>query len=306
VTSVSALGSGKQRGIAFGGGGEWFVAWTLAFLSTAREHGVDLGSADLTVGTSAGSLVGAFLVDKRLWRGTKELGFLADHPTLLARMVKTSTGSKSQQRAALALEKAASTDPESIVQIGRAAMAARNAPVAAYERSLKMMLGHGDWPGAAHHVTAVDCFTGERIVIGPEDGVPIVTACAASSSLPGVNGPVWVGDRLCMDGGVSTSSTHADLLAGAERAVIFSMMSLTPTEAKARGGSFGFAERLRPGTARREAEALDAAGTKTLLIAANPDPDIDFMDPAQLAGALADGATCARAMIDELRATWGG
>jgi NTE family protein len=301
---MSALGEGKQRGIAFGGGGEWFVAWTLSFLATARKHGVDLGDADLTVGTSAGSLVGAYLTSERLWRGEREMSFLADHPALLARMVKTSTGSESQRRAASALAEATSTEPETIVEIGRAAMAARNAPVEAYERSLRLMLGHGEWPSPAHHVTAVDCFSGERVVIDHETGVSIATACAASSSLPGVNGPVWIGDRLCMDGGVGTSSTHAGLLGGAARAVIFSMMSLTPAEAAAHKGSFGFAERLHPGTARREAEALEAAGTRALLAAANPDPGIDFMDPAELAGALADGAARAEAMLDELAAVW--
>jgi NTE family protein len=301
---VTVAASGKQRGIAFGGGGEWFVAWTLAFLSAARRGGVDMGNADVTVGTSAGSVIGAFLTSERLWRGTVEMEFLGDHPALLARMVKTSTGSSSQHRAERALAAAKSTDREEIVAIGRAAMAARNAPVEAYERSLRTMLGHGDWPSAAHHVTAVDCYTGERVVIGPDSGVPIATACAASSSLPGVNGPVWIGDRLCMDGGVGTSSTHADLLAGAERTVIFSMMSLTAEQAAARSGSFGFAERLHPGTARHEADALAAAGTKTLLVAANPDPGTDFMDPAELAGALEDGAARAAAMADELAAVW--
>jgi NTE family protein len=297
-------GTGKQRGIAFGGGGEWFVAWTLSFLSAAKRAGVDLGTADVTVGTSAGSLVGAFLTSERLWRGTKEMDVLGAHPALLARMVKTSTGSASQRRAATALAEAKDTDPGTIVEIGRAAMAAKNAPVDAYQRSLRAMLGHGDWPSPAHHVTAVDCFSGERIVIDHESGVPIATACAASSSLPGVNGPVWIGDRLCMDGGVSTSSTHADLLVGAERAVIFSMMSLTPAEAAARTGSFGFAERLHPGTARREAEALTASGTKALLIAANPAPGIDFMDPSQLEAAIKDGATRATAMIEDLATVW--
>lgn len=301
---MTASWSGGQRGIAFGGGGEWFVAWTLSFLGTARHRGVDLGSADITIGTSAGSLVGAFLTSERLWRGTVEMDFLGDHPALLARMVKTSTGSASQRRAADALAGAKSTDHETVVEIGRAAMAARNAPVEAYERSLRLMLGHEDWPSPAHHVTAVDCYTGERVVIDHEDDVPIATACAASSSLPGVNGPVWIGDRLCMDGGVGTSSTHADLLAGVERAVIFSMMSLTEEEAAARGGGFGFAERLHPGTARREAEALTAGGTKTLLVAANPAPGIDFMDPTELEGALEDGAARANSMIDELAMVW--
>ena len=297
-------GSGKQRGIAFGGGGEWFVAWTLSFLTAAKRHGVDLGTADITVGTSAGSLVGAFLTSERLWRGTTEMDLLASHPALLVRMVKTSTGSASQQRAAAVLAGARSTDRETIVEIGRAAMAARNAPVDAYERSLRLMLGHGDWPSPAHHVTAVDCYTGEQVVIDHESDVPIATACAASSSLPGVNGPVWIGDRYCMDGGIGTSSTHAGLLGGVERAVIFSMMSLTPAEAAARTGSFGFAERLHPGTAQREADDLTAAGTKTLLVAANPDPGIDFMDPAGLAAAIEDGAARATSLIDDLAAVW--
>jgi NTE family protein len=301
---MPAHGSGRQRGIAFGGGGEWFVAWTLSFLATAKRHGVDLGSADITIGTSAGSIVGAFLSDDRLWRGTTEMDILASHPALLARMVRTSTGHASQRRAAEVLAEATSTERASVIEIGRAAMASRNAPVDGYERSLRLMLGRGDWPSPAHHVTAVDCYTGERIVIDHQSGIPIATACAASSSLPGVNGPVWLGDRYCMDGGIGTSSTHADLLAGVERAVIFSMMSLTSQQAAALTGSFGFAERLHPGTAQREADDLASAGTRTLLVAANPDPEIDFMDPAQLAGAIDDGRARAASLIEDLAAVW--
>jgi NTE family protein len=300
---VASPGSGRQRGIAFGGGGEWFVAWTLSFLRVARERGVDLGSADVTVGTSAGSVVGALLTSGRLWRGAEEIGVLANHPGLAARMVRTSSA-PSQQRAASLLADACAIDPDVIREIGRAAMAARNPAVPAYERSLRGMLGHGAWPSPAHYVTAVDCYTGERIVIDHADGVPIATACAASSSLPGVNGPVWIGDRCCMDGGVSGSSTHSDVLAGVQRAVIFSMMSLTPAQAAERDGSFGFAERLAPGTARRETDALTAGGTRTLLISADPKPGIDFMDPGQLAGAIQDGAARAEAMIDDLAAVW--
>jgi NTE family protein len=301
---MSSRGSGKQRGIAFGGGGEWFVAWTLSFLSTAKRHGVDLGTADITIGTSAGSIVGAFLTNDRLWRGTTEMDILASHPGVLARMVRTSTGHASQQRAAQLLADAKSTDRDTVIDIGRAAMASRNAPVDDYERSLGLMLGHGDWPSPAHYVTAVDCYTGERVVIDHRCGIPITTACAASSSLPGVNGPVWIGDRYCMDGGISWSSTHSDLLAGTQRAVIFSMMSLTTGQAAARTGSFGFAERLHPGTAQREADELASAGTRTLLVAANPDPEIDFMDPAQLAGAIDDGRARATSIIHDLAAIW--
>jgi NTE family protein len=301
---MSSAGSGKRRGIAFGGGGEWFVAWTLSFLAAAKLHGVDFGTADTTIGTSAGSIVGAFLTDDRLSRGTTEMDILGSHPAVLARMVRTSTGHASQQRAADLLAEAKSTDRDAVIEIGRAAMASRNTQVDDYQRSLRLMLGHGNWPSPAHHVIAVDCYTGERVVIDHESGISIATACAASSSLPGVNGPVWIGDRYCMDGGIGTSSTHADLLAGTERAVIFSMMSLTSRQAAARSGSFGFAERLHPGTARREADDLASAGARTLLVAANPDPEIDFMDPAQLAAAIEDGRARATSMIDDLAAVW--
>jgi NTE family protein len=301
---MSSRGSGKQRGIAFGGGGEWFVAWTLSFLAAAKRHGVDLGGADITIGTSAGSIVGAFLTNDRLWRGTTQMDILASHPALLRRMVRTSTGQASQQRAADLMAVAKSTDREAVIEIGRAAMASRNAPVDDYERSLRLMLGHGGWPSPAHHVTAVDCYTGERVVIDHESDIPIAAACAASSSLPGINGPVWIGDRYCMDGGIGTSSTHSDLLAGIQRAVIFSMMSLTSAQAAARTGSFGFAERLHPGAAQREADELTSSGTRTLLVAANPDPEIDFMDPAQLAGAIGDGRARATSMIEDLAAVW--
>ena len=46
-------------------------------------------------------------------------------------------------------------------------------------------------------------------------------------------------------------------------------------------------------------------GTRTLLVAANPDPGIDFIDPSRLAGAIEDGATRADPIIEELASVWG-
>jgi hypothetical protein len=82
------------------------------------------------------------------------------------------------------------------------------------------------------------------------------------------------------------------------------MMALTSEQAARRSGSFGFAERLHPGTAQREADELASAGATTLLVAANPNPGTDFMDPAQLAGAIEDGRAHATSIIDDLAAVW--
>ncbi len=57
------------------------------------------------------------------------------------------------------------TDADTVREIGRAAMAARNEPVADYITSVHELLdGITQWP-APHHTTAVDCFTGERLIV---------------------------------------------------------------------------------------------------------------------------------------------
>ena len=303
VHPMLSRGSGKQRGIAFGGGGEWFVAWTLSFLAAAKHHGVDLGTADTTVGTSAGSIVGALLTDGRLWRGSTEMDVLASHPALLARMVKTSTGHASQRRAADLLAEAKSTDREVVVEIGRAAMASRNAPVDAYERSLHLMLGHGDWPSPAHHVTAVDCYTGERVVIDHRSGIPrhrvrrqFVAAWGQRTS---------VDRRPLLHGRWHRHVEHTLRAPRRDRARRDLLDDVAHLGTGRRPDwQLRFAERVHPGTARREADELASAGTRTLLVAANPDPAIDFMDPAQLAGAIRDGRERATSMIEELAAVW--
>ena len=51
----------KNRALVLGGGGVAGIAWTTGLLFGLSEHGVDLRTADLVVGTSAGSAVAAQL-----------------------------------------------------------------------------------------------------------------------------------------------------------------------------------------------------------------------------------------------------
>ncbi|MGW2626808.1 patatin-like phospholipase family protein [Micromonospora taraxaci] len=48
-----------QRALVLGGGGVTGVAWELGLLAGLVERGVPVTGADLVVGTSAGSVVGA-------------------------------------------------------------------------------------------------------------------------------------------------------------------------------------------------------------------------------------------------------
>jgi NTE family protein len=285
---IGALGTDSSRGIAFGGGGEWFLAWMLGYALGMREQGVDLGKADVTIGTSAGSLVGTAVMSGHLWRLPHELEVLGKHPTLANKLLSISAGAPSQTRAIDAIANATSTDQESIQEIGRAAMAAHNAPADKYATSLHRMLGHDEWP-KGHHVTAVDCYTGEPLIVSESDGIPIATACAASSSVAGINGPVWLEDRYCIDGGISSSSTHADALAGAKVVIILSMFDFLANPPKDSPGAFGIAERIHPGTANREAELLRSQGSTVHVAVANPDPTTKFMDAATILGGMDEG-----------------
>jgi NTE family protein len=296
--SPSPLGHGKERAIAFGGGGEWFIAWCLSYIHTLKENGVDLSNVELTVGTSAGSATSAFLTGGISEQAFDQWTQIAEHPEVLADAVKVDTPSPSRLRALGALSEATDTEPETIREIGRAAMAARNQPEAEYLASVTKLLGViTEWPSSAFHTSAVDCYTGDRLIVDENSGVTTAQAIGASTSLPGTGGPVWLEDVLAMDGGVSKSSTHADILVGAKRVIIFTLMSLTPEEAQALPKTpFGLSEKAHPGNAHKEAQMIEAAGGKAFVVVGNPPPGTNFMDPHLLKEAMTKGA--AQALID--------
>src|SRR5947208_6694988 len=60
--TVARGGNGEvamTKALVLGGGGVAGVAWELGVIAGLREGGIDVTSPDLTVGTSAGSVVGA-------------------------------------------------------------------------------------------------------------------------------------------------------------------------------------------------------------------------------------------------------
>src|SRR4051794_22394563 len=51
--------TGQRTALVLGGGGITGIAWEIGVLAGLADAGVDLSTADLVVGTSAGSVVGA-------------------------------------------------------------------------------------------------------------------------------------------------------------------------------------------------------------------------------------------------------
>jgi len=297
------VGNEASRAVAFGGGGEWFIAWMLGYANGLLEEGVDLSKADVTIGTSAGAMVGAAIKAGQLAEFTQALQQLGANPEMANKELNISLGADSQVRARTIMGQTDVITPASIQQIGRAAMAAHNAPDDKYVGSINTLLGLSSWP-AGHYTTSTDCYTGESVIVGAESGVTIAQAAAASSSLPGVNGPTWLGDRLCMDGGVSLSSTHADMLEGAKSVVIIGMFDFKAHPPQHVNPSFGIAERVNPGTAQREAANLKAAGSSVHVAIANPDPQTNFMDAAQIIPAIATGKAAGKTDAPLIAAIW--
>ncbi len=298
------LGAGKARGLVLGGGGVYLVSWMAGYFSTLKANGIDISNADIAVGTSAGSFMGAVLLGGRLEAFTTELEALGKSPELFAKLIPATPPNPSQLRARAAADQATQATPEVIQSIGRAAMAARNpAGPATYFASVQALLGETGWPSPNLHTTANDCYTGQRLVVSQSSGIPINHACAASSSLPGSMGPTWLDNRLCMDGGICQTSTHCDVVAGVKKALVISLSD---------GGEDAVKVGLRtsglPNTLQQEIRILESQGTQVILKVVGLIPGAShvdsIMDPKWITPCLANGRERALADMDELRTFW--
>ena len=243
----AGYGEGLTSAVSLGGGGVFFVAWQVAYIAGLAERGVDLAGAPRVVGTSAGSLVSSVLEAGNIGRFRKEVGFLAKVPKLLGMLAPADKLNPSQERARDLFFLAQDAEPDTIREIGHAALAAKAPGPSVMPRNVGVMLASRRWPADALQITCVDAFTGERCVVTRASGVSVTRAVAASSAVPGLFTPQPILDRRCMDGGVSGSGTHLDLLAGARRAVVLNLTDGAGVETgamtSAPGGFLGGARR---------------------------------------------------------------
>src|SRR5215471_10726586 len=104
-----------SRGLVLGGGGPLGRAWQVGLVDGFARQGIDLGTADLIIGTSAGAVVGAQLALKQRF-GT---------PPKIDAAPSVYSGSMIDLAAAMA-RAAQSSEPEPIrAEIGRMALNAQ-------------------------------------------------------------------------------------------------------------------------------------------------------------------------------------
>jgi NTE family protein len=272
-----------MRALVLGGGGITGIAWELGLLAGLRREGVDLGAADLIVGTSAGAYVGALLAT----------GVDLDEAAAGAAGIEIELTPRIDP-ALLAQGFAVLSDrslaPEQLrARLGGLARAAPLGDDAPHVARFAGRLPVHDWPERPRLViTGINTATGTLAAWDATAGVDLPAAVAASCALPGVFPPVRVGDGYYMDGGVR-SVTNTDLAAGADAVVVLaptSNMFRTPPQAELA------ALRVRRSRLITPSEQARAA------IGGN------ILDPGRRGPALAAGAAQAAAVATTIAAIW--
>jgi NTE family protein len=296
ISFDARYGAGIDRALVLGGGGVVFVAWLTAYLHELTRRGVVVADADRIVGTSAGSALATVIAAGRLDRFAKLIRVVEQRPNLIGRLAPAAQLTPSQQRAVDLFDHAADAEPSAIRVIGAAALAARTPGVNRLPSSVVLMTQTWRWPGRSLAVSAVDAYTGERLVLQEDSGVPLPRAVAASASVPGLFAPQPVGDRRAMDGGVSGTGIHTDVVAGARRALVFPIVADVPEGRMT----------MTPGGTAREIAALRASGTEVEVRHSRLAITTNLMDPAEVPAALALGAQQADEDAPALAAFWSG
>jgi NTE family protein len=227
TTPLPSLHSGS-RALVLGGGGSAGNAWVIGVIAGLFDAGLDVTTADLTIGTSSGSTTAAQLAGAtptELFAATiaaapqQRPGAvdgrpasrpLADHLDRFRRIIAASEDAADMRRrmGAAVLENDAAEGG-----IGHTGW--RDIVAARLPRQL--------WPERTVLITAVDARTGEPVVFDRHSGVDLVDAVAASTS--GGGSAYGIGDGRYIDGGYRSNAENADLAAGYGCVLVLSPLS---------------------------------------------------------------------------------
>src|SRR6516225_9080695 len=211
----------RLRALVLGGGGPVGRAWEIGLTHGFAGQGIELGTAGLVIGTSAGAGVGAQLALKQ--------GFGAP-PKIAAAIASAPPPVHSDGMADLgaAMARAAqSPEPELIrAEIGKMALSAQTiSEEASISRAMFAPFVGQPWPNQ-FRATTVNARTGKLKVWDASSGAPLERALAASTAIPGVWPPITIDGERYIDGGIG-GMLNADLAGGSCIVIAVSCFSLT-------------------------------------------------------------------------------
>jgi NTE family protein len=302
VDATKRTPAAGERALVLGGGGSTGNAWLIGVIAGLFDAGPDVTTADLTIGTSAGSTAAAQIAgatptellaatlavapEKRTGPVGSDLGRVptrpvADHLERLTKVIASAEDAADMRRkmGAAALDMDAASDGSWQTQ-WRATVAAR--------------LPSQRWPQRTLLITAVDAHTGEPVVFDRRSGVDLADAVAASCA-SGL--PYRIGDSRYIDGGYRSNAENADLAAGYARVLVLSPFggrSLTP---------LGWGMHLAT-----QVDELRTRGSKVETIFPDSDSEHMFganaMDPSLRTPAARAGYDQGRALAEQLTEFW--
>lgn len=188
-------------------------------LAGLRADGVDLTTADVVIGTSAGSVVGAQILSGA---HLDELYARQNRPPVGEVASRMGFGVLLRFLAPMLLP---GDEVKARARIGRAALRAHTMPEAERKRIIASRLPSHEWPDRDLRITAVDAETGEFVVFRRDSGVGLVDAVAASCAVPLVYPAITINGRRYVDGGVK-SVANADLAAGFDPIVVLAPVNV--------------------------------------------------------------------------------
>jgi NTE family protein len=227
TTSNDVSEHNPRTALVLGGGGSTGNAWLIGVIAGLFDAGLDVTTADLTIGTSAGStaaaqiagatpteLLAAILAaapQQRTGpvgsdRGRVPIRPVADHMERISKIIASAEDAADMRRrmGVAALDMDGASDDSWQTQ-WRATVASR--------------LPSQRWPQRTVLITAVDAHTGEPVVFDRHSGVDLADAVAASCA-SGL--PYRIGDSRYIDGGYRSNAENADLAAGYGRVLVLS------------------------------------------------------------------------------------
>lgn len=226
MTVVTVSG---ERAVVLSGGGSTGNAWLIGVAAGLFDAGLDLTTADLTIGTSAGATAAAQLAGASaaelfaatVAAGPQPSGSAPAGPGGPARRPPSGAVINHLERTGTII--AAASDADDMRR--RMAAAALELDEESdgswsprWRETAAARLPGRDWPRRRLLITAVDARTGEPAVFDRDSGVDLVDAVAASTS-SGL--PYRIGDARYLDGGYRRNE-NADLAAGYRRVLVLS------------------------------------------------------------------------------------
>ena len=282
-------------GLVLGAGGVAGGAWHAGTLAALEELGWDARSADLVVGTSAGSGTAATLrlgvppsdlLAGATGRPMSRIGadFLAKAGPM--ELPTPEIGGRIPRPAAPFLVLRALSRPWATRPFKAAAGLLPVGRISTDFIGDRIRRTHDEpWPSRPTWICAVRLSDGRRVVFGRDvDDAHLATAVEASSAIPGYFSPVDHDGHAYIDGGVH-SPTNADLVAGLGFDVVVVSSPMSATRGALRRPQWTGARALHAATLGREVRRIRAAGTPVLVLQPGPEVvdavGLNSMDPSR-------------------------